>query len=138
MKRNILSISALVSVVLLAVSLPVAGQAGTSQDSKKTTGKTRSGPVVSPNSVVVTGTISGSLQGRIKPGGRTVEITDQTRIYKNGKGAIERGTYVVKAPVYVVGVKRDGKIYAVMIIVSDSRTDNRGGKVRKVGPDEPM
>lgn len=134
MKRTILCISALVSVVLLTAGLPDAGQAGTLKNPVRTSG----GPVVSKNTVIVTGTISGSLQGRIQPGGRNVEITDQTRIYKNGKGSIEKGTYVAKAPVYVVGVKRDGKIYAVMIIVSDSRTDARGGEVRKLGPDEQL
>ncbi len=138
MKRNILCICALVSAVLLTSGLPTVGQAGTSQDNEKTRGKSGSGPMIAKNSVVVTGTISGSLQGRIRPGGRDVVITDQTRIYKTGKGSIKRGTYVVKAPVYVVGVERDGKIHAVMIIVSDSRTNDTGGKVRKLSPDEPL
>jgi hypothetical protein len=138
MKRNIVFISALVSVVLLTVGLPVAGQAGTSDNSKTTRDKSGSRPMIAKNSVVVNGTISGSLQGRIKIGGRDVEITDQTRIYKNGKGSIDRGTYVVKAPVYVVGTMRDGKIYAVMVVVSDSRTNDTGGKVRKLSPDEPL
>ena len=138
MKRNILCICALVSAVLLTSGLPAVGQAGTSRDNEKTTGKSRSGPMISKNSVVVSGTISGSLQGRIRPGGREVVITDRTRIYKTGKGSIKQGTYVVKAPVYVVGVERDGRIHAVMIIVSDSRTNDTGGKVRKLSPDEPM
>ncbi len=139
MKRNILCICALVSAVLLTSGLPTAGQAGSSRDNSKTRSKSGSGPMIAKNSVVVTGTISGSLQGRIRPsGGREVMITDQTRIYKTGKGSIKRGTYVVKAPVYVIGVERDGKIHAVMIIVSDSRTNDTGGKVRKLSPDEPM
>jgi hypothetical protein len=138
MKRNILCICALVSAVLLTSGLPAVGQAGTSRDNEKTTGKSGSGPMISKNSVVVSGTISGSLQGRIRTGGREVVITDQTRIYKTGKGSIKRGTYVLKAPVYIVGVERNGRVHAVMIVVSDSRTNDTGGKVRKLSPDEPM
>jgi len=138
MKRNILCICALVSAVLLTSGLPDVGQAGTSQDNEKTRDKSGSGPMISKNSVVVSGTISGSLQGRIRTGGREVVITDQTRIYKTGKGSIKQGTYVLKAPVYIVGVERNGRVHAVMIIVSDSRTNDTGGKVRKLSPNEPM
>ena len=138
MKRNILCICALVSAVLLTSGLPDVGQAGTSRDNEKTRDKSGSGPMISKNSVVVSGTISGSLQGRIRTGGREVVITDQTRIYKTGKGSIKRGTYVVKAPVYIVGVERNGRVHAVMIVVSDSRTNDTGGKVRKLSPNEPM
>ena len=54
MKRNIVFISALVSVVLLTVGLPVAGQTGTSNNSKTTRAKSGSRPMIAKNSVVVT------------------------------------------------------------------------------------
>jgi hypothetical protein len=51
---------------------------------------------------------------------------------------IDTGTFLTNAPVYVIGVQRDGVVYAQLVIVSDSKNPVKGGPVRKLGPDEPM
>jgi hypothetical protein len=50
---------------------------------------------------------------------------------------IDQGTFLSKAPVYIIGVVRDGVVYAQLVIVSDSKKSVRGGPVRMLGPDEP-
>jgi len=122
----------------MTVGLAADSQAGTSQDNERTWGDSKSGPTIAKNSVVITGTISGSLQGRIRPGGREVLITKQTRIYRTGKGSIRQGTFLAKSPVYVIGTMKNGTVYANMVVVSDPKTDERGGKVRKLGPNEEL
>jgi hypothetical protein len=139
MSRNTLCICALVSAVLLTAGLPVDGYAGTSHGKLKSMSDSKATPFVGKNTIVVSGVVSGSLQGRIRPTrGREVVITEQTRIYKTGKGPISRGTYLANSPVYIVGVVKRGVVYADMIIVSDPKKDERGGKVRKLGAKEPL
>lgn len=140
MNRNIFCICTLVSAVLLAAVLPVDGYAGTSQGKVKSLSNSKAAPpVVGKNTIVVSGVVSGSLQGRIRPsGGREVVITKRTRIYRTGMGSIDQGTYLSSSPVYVIGVVKRGVVYANMIIVSDPKKNEPGGKVRKLGANEPL
>jgi len=92
----------------------------------------------SKNGVTLSGIHSGSLQGRIRVANRDVVITENTRIYKTGKGLINRGTLVVDSPIYVIGVRKGNATYANLIVVSDRKVANRGGKVRVIGPNEDL
>jgi hypothetical protein len=138
MKKSIFCISVLTCVVLLVGFTLTDGHAGTSNDFSGKPFDYKTGPKVSKDVVVVTGTVSGSLDGRLRLGNREVMVSEHTGVYKNGKGMIDTGTFLTKAPVYIIGVLRDGVVYAQLVIVSDSKKPVKGGPVRKLGPDEPL
>lgn len=137
MNRNILGICAIVLAVLLTGIFTDDGVAGTSDRAAKK----GSGSFALPEaqkSITVSGTLSGSLQGRIQLSGREVVITKQTRIYRTGKGLISYGSLVTDSPVHVIGLARDGVTYARLVVVSDRKERKKGGAVRKISPDEPL
>ncbi len=138
MKRIIISICAVALVGLLIAVVTNDGVAGTSKQMVRDGNGTIKGPHQGKNTVTITGTVSGALQGRIRVADRDVVITKQTRIYRTGKGLIDRGTLVRRSPVYVIGTTRDGTTYATLIIVSDPKVSSRGGPVRVLDPDEPL
>jgi hypothetical protein len=51
---------------------------------------------------------------------------------------LDRGTFLSNAPVYIIGVAKDGVVHANLVVVSDPKTSDRGGRVRVVGSDEPL
>jgi hypothetical protein len=114
------------------------GVAGTSKQIVKDGNGKIKGPHQGKNTVTITGTVSGSLQGRIRVANRDVVITKQTRIYRTGKGLVDQGTLVTRSPVYVIGMTRDGTTYATLVIVSDPKVSSKGGPVRVLDPDEPL
>jgi hypothetical protein len=138
MKRNILCISILVFAVLFIGSSLTDSYAGTADDRAVKNRDSKAKPKMDKNAVVVTGTVTGPLQGRVRTGDRDVMITKQTRIYKPGKGMLDRGTFLSNAPVYIIGVAKDGVVHANLVVVSDPKTSDRGGRVRVVGSDEPL
>lgn len=138
MKKIISSICAVVLMGLLIAVVTNDGVAGTSKQMVRDGNGTIKGPHQGKNTVTIAGTISGTLQGRIRVAGRDVVITKQTRIYRTGKGLIDHGTLVTRSPVYVIGTTRDGTTYATLIIVSDPKVSSRGGPVRVLDPDEPL
>jgi hypothetical protein len=133
MKKGIFGICVLALVVLLAGVVYDDGSANTNDRAVRKGGKALENKDV----VTIAGTVSGSLQGRIRVGARDVEITKQTRIYKTGKGSIDYGSIVRNAPVYIYGVKGEKGTYARLVIVSDSKERKDGGAVRKLDPNEP-
>ena len=138
MKRIIISICAVALVGLLIAVVTNDGVAGTSKQMVRDGNRTIKGPHQGKNTVTIAGTISGTLQGRIRVADREVVITKQTRIYRTGKGLIDQGTLVTRSPVYVIGTTRDGTTYATLIIVSDPKVSSKGGPVRVLDPDEPL
>jgi hypothetical protein len=114
------------------------GHAGTSNNFSAKPFDSKTGPTVAKGVVAITGTVSGSLSGRSRIGDHEVMVSKHTSVYKNGEGMIDTGTFLTNAPVYVIGVQRDGVVYAQLVIVSDSKNPVKGGPVRKLGPDEPM
>jgi hypothetical protein len=138
MKKSIVCISTLVSVVLLVGVSLTSSYADTSNDFATKRHNSRAMPKMDKNAVAIAGTFSGSLSGRFRTGDHVVMITKQTAIYKSGKGLIDQGTFLSKAPVYIIGVARDGVVYAKLVIVSDSMQSVTGGSVRKLSPDEPL
>ncbi len=138
MKRIIISICAVVLVGLLIAVVTNDGVAGTSKQMVRDGNGTIKGPHQGKNTVTITGTVSGSLQGRIRVADREVVITKRTRIYRTGKGLIDQGTLVTRSPVYVIGTTRNGTTYATLVIVSDPKVSSKGGPVRALDPDEPL
>lgn len=137
MKKNIVCISIFVSVVLLVGASLTDSYAGTANEFAAKRHNWKSTPTVDKNSVAIASTFSGSISGRFRAGDYEVMITKHTSIYKNGKGMIDQGTFLSNAPVYVIGVLKDGVVYAQLVIVSDSKETVKGGPVRKLSPDEP-
>jgi hypothetical protein len=137
MKKSIICISVLVSVVLLVGASLTDSYAGTSNEIATKRDNWQSKPKADKNAVTIASTVSGPISGRVRAGKYEVMITKRTTIYKNGKGMIDQGTYLSNAPVYIVGVARDGVVYAQLVIVSDSKNSVKGGQVRKLGSDEP-
>lgn len=133
MKKSILCICSL----LLVATLAGQGFAET-RERTVTRGRDSMEPWQSNDAVTVSGTVHGSLQGVVRVGGREVVITKQTRIYKTGRGSIDQGTMVTNTPVYVMGVVRNGKTYARLVIVSDRKSQERSGVVRVIPPGEPL
>ena len=138
MKRIIISICAVALVGLLIAVVTNDGVAGTSKQMVRDGNGTIKGPHQGKNTVTIAGTISGTLQGRIRVADREVVITKQTRIYRTGKGLIDQGTLVTRTPVYVIGTTRNGTTYATLIIVSDPRVSSKGGPVRVLDPSEQL
>jgi len=127
----------MVCVVLLGGASLTDSYAGTSNEIVTNRIDSKSAPKDQKDSVAITGTVSGSLTGGFRVGNREVMVTNRTRVYKNGEGLIDRGRFLSNAPVYIIGVARDGVVYAKLVIVSDSKTSVRGGPVRRIGRDEP-
>jgi hypothetical protein len=98
----------------------------------------RTAPKDTKGAVAIAGVVSGSLSGRFRAGGYEVIVTKHTRVYKNGKGKIDQGTFLANAPVYIIGIARDGVVHAQLVIVSDSKKPVEGGPVRVLAPDEPL
>jgi hypothetical protein len=137
MKKSILCISATVCVVLLGGASLTDSYAGTSNEIVTNRIDSKSAPKDQKDTVAITGTVSGSLTGRFRAGNYEVVVTNHTSVYKNGMGLIDPGTFLSKAPVYIIGVARDGVVYAKLVIVSDSKKPERGGPARRIGADEP-
>lgn len=137
MKKSIVCISVLVSVVLLVGVSLTDSYAGTSNEIATKRNNSKAMPKMDKNAVAIASTVTGPLKGSFRAGDYEVMITKQTKIYKNGKGMIDQGTFLSNAPVYIIGVARDGVVYAQLVIVSDSKKSVRGGPVRMLGPDEP-
>ena len=137
MKKSIVCISILVSVVLLVGASLTDSYAGTSNEIATKSNNRQAMPKVDKNAVAIASAITGPISGRFRAGEHEVMITKQTKIYKNGKGMIDQGTFLSNAPVYIIGIARDGVVYAQLVIVSDSKESVKGGPVRKLGPDEP-
>jgi hypothetical protein len=138
MRKIIICISTLVCVVLLFGASLTDSYAGTSNEIATKRMDPKNAPKDAKDTVAISGTVSGSLQGRIRASGREVMITKRTKIYKNGMGMIDQGTFLSKAPVYIIGVVRDGVVYAQFVIVSDEKKTDKGGSVRRLSPDEPL
>jgi hypothetical protein len=138
MKKNIVCISILVSLVLLVGASLTDSYAGAANEIATKRQSWKSMPTVDKNSVAIASTHSGPISGRFRAGEHEVMITKHTSIYKNGKGMIDRGTFLSNAPVYIIGVAKDGVVYAQLVIVSDSKESVRGGTVRKLGPNEKL
>jgi len=137
MKKSILYISAIACVVLLVGASLTDSHAGTSNEIATKRIDSKSAPKDQKDTVAITGVVSGTLKGRFRAGNHEVMVTKHTRVYKNGRGLIDPGTFLSNAPVYIIGVARDGVVYAQLVIVSDSKTSVEGGKVRRIGRDEP-
>jgi hypothetical protein len=135
MKRHIFGICA-ISFAILLTGIVVFGDGYA--DTPKRMGNGSKFVPRSGNEVTISGVVNGSLDGRIRVHNREVVITDDTRIYRTGKGLVNRGTLVVDSPVYVIGVRKRNATYAKLVIVSDQMVSNRGGKVRVIGADEDL
>jgi hypothetical protein len=68
----------------------------------------------------VTAQYLGSLDGRIRVGGREVYVPRTTTIYVVGQGIKDDGYFVNDEVVYVSGIQKQGKSVATMIVVRPS------------------
>lgn len=138
MRKITLCTSVSFCVVFLVGALLTDAFAGVSKGSANRGQAGKYAPRDSKDAVAIAGTVSGSLRGRQRIGGRDVMITEHTNVYKTGEGMIDRGRFLANAPVYVIGVAKDGVVYAQLVIVSDSKQPGKVEPVRVVGPDEPQ
>jgi hypothetical protein len=72
------------------------------------------------NTFSITAQFLGSLEGRIRVGGREVYVPRTTTIYVVGQGMQEDGYFVNDDVVYVSGVNKRGQWVATMIVVRPS------------------
>jgi len=91
----------------------------------------------SQKTTTISGITRGTLEGRVRAGNSYFVITKDTRIFKNGQGPIEMGTFVVDTPVYAVCVVHKNVAYAKLVIVSDRRTSGKG-TAGILDPNEPL
>jgi hypothetical protein len=118
--RTIIRNSALLLVAAaMAVSLGGDGLAG---ERNREPMKTRQGGKFN-----VSGRYTGMLQGAIEVGGRSVQVTKDTKVYVTGKGFVDSPMLYGDA-VYVMGARSGGESRATMIIVRPlQRNATRGG-----------
>jgi len=88
------------------------------------------------NTFSITAQYLGSLDGRIRVGGREVYVPRTTTIYVVGQGMQEDGYFVNDAMVYVSGINKRGKSVATMIVVrpSDGSSTSRSTKAGRGNP----
>lgn len=84
----------------------------------------------------VTGHYVGSLDGRIRVGGREVYVPRATTVYVVGHGIQEDGYFVNNELVFVSGVKKQGKWVATMVVVRPSSDTSAG--YRRTGGANPL
>lgn len=138
MNRKAFYISTLLLVILLTGVVFDDGYAGIStREVREGDGHSKAFSQ-SKNTATFSGLVSGSLQGRIRVGGNNIVITEQTRIYKTGKGVIKLGTFVVDTPIHAVCVMKKNTAFARFVIVSDRRTPNTEGVAGELDPNEPL
>jgi hypothetical protein len=127
----------MVCVVLLGGASLTDCYAGTSNEIVTKRIDSKSAPIDQKDTVAIASTVSGSLNGQFRAGKYQVRVTDRTKVYQTGRGMIDTGAFLSNAPVYIIGVARNGVVHARLVIVSDSKKAERGGPVRVIGPDEP-
>lgn len=72
-----------------------------------------------PKKFTVSGVYNGPLSGLCLIGDDSIEIVDETKIFKIGLGQIDVGTMANNAGVTVTGVIREDKMIATAIIVAE-------------------
>jgi hypothetical protein len=132
MKKYVLSIFTALLAILLTGLVSEGSFAGSSKRFRKENGSR------SNTAFAMSGMVTGSLRGTIHLGRSEVVLTEETRIYKTGKGMIRQGAFVRNTPVHVICVSRDGRTYATLVIISDRKNMRKGVAVRVLDPDEPQ
>ena len=125
----------LMTAVILALAVEADARASNSRKAVRMDYK-------NTNTFSVTAQYLGSLDGRIRVGGREVYVPRTTTIYVVGQGMQQDGYFVNDAVVYVSGVNKKGKSVATMIVVRPSdRPTTKTGRgnplVGKVADDVP-
>ena len=69
----------------------------------------------------VSGTFTGSIDGRIRVGNQEVIVTDETSIYVSGEGKEEVELFVRGASLYIGGMEKNGERTATFVVVRQSQ-----------------
>ena len=69
----------------------------------------------------VSGTFTGSIDGRIRVGNQEVIVTDETSIYVSGEGKEDVDLFVRGASLYIGGMEKNGERTATFVVVRQSR-----------------
>lgn len=125
MKRKYFGICVLLVSILLTSAAVYDGYAG-DVERKVTRGGANFGKMLK-NGVTAAGDFSGSLRGQIRVGNHQFVITKDTRIYKTGKGLIDRGKHFSNAAIYVSGIQKKNVNYARIVIVTDKKSGSGNG-----------
>jgi hypothetical protein len=73
----------------------------------------------------VAGTFTGTLDGSVTVGGRTVLITEKTTVFEAGTGAAKRRVRLTDAPVYITGKMRRGVLVASVVVITGGKSPGR-------------
>lgn len=128
MNKSFLGTSTLILVILTAGLVFDAGSAAASGRGSRKSSRTAIHNPGGKGRIAVAGIVSGSLEGRVKVGNTEVLITKETRLYKSGKGAVKRGDFVVKTPIYVTCERKNGVNYAKLVVIAAGQASDRGGE----------
>lgn len=132
--KQVWNTTGLILVAVLIAGFATQADAGT-QDKSKALMMSGSG-AMGAGSFSVTAQYLGALEGKIRVGGRKIEVPSNTPVYVVGKGLQENGYFANDAVVYVTGVRRGDRSVATMIVVRPGESHMRhhsSGKSTSVG-----